>query len=323
MSFEGKLIRYASAFAVAVSAGCSSTPEAMFTPTLTAQPPSLAELEMTRVAPLTTPGAIDKAVIATSKSFVTEGWRNSVERGFPLEAINSAVEVEIGAVVKTVDGNKAIFGIGSGNLMHIDGYWILLTAGHVLDNTEYELNSIKQIWLKRDNSLPNPGRMYFPSSEFGVATARSNGVDFGIVIFSDEIVSSKHLSMFNQESALKKEQLYFGQEPLYGPYFGVGHPGLTEPDPTITFDAYVPKFIPRPGGLEIALVPSLVLGGCSGGGMFVEIDGQFYYVGPVSENFGPDPLLADVTYVASLGVLGQSEFDKLVERAKIDFSSKQ
>lgn len=331
MSFEGKLLRGISALALTVAAGCSAisprpryypTPEATFTPTLTAPPPSLAELEMTRVVPLTTPGAIDRAVIATSKSFETEGWRNLVERGFPLEAINSAVEVEIGAVVKTVNESKAIFGSGSGNLMHIDGYWILLTAGHVLENTEEGMNSISQIWLKRDNSLPNPGRMYFPSSEFGVATAKIYGVDFGIVVFSDEVINSKHLSMFDQKLALTKEQLYFGQDPYDVPYFGICHPGLTDPDPTIIFDAHVAKFIPRPGGLEIALVHSLVLEGCSGGGMFVEIDGKFYYVGPATGNFGPNPLLADVTYISSLGVVGKSNFDKLVETAKADLEAK-
>lgn len=332
MSFEGNLLRGICAFTFAVATGCSPispksrdypTQEDTFTPTLTAPPLSLAELEMTRVAPLTTPGAIDTAVIATSESFVAEGWRNLVERGFPLEAINSAVQIEIGAVIETENGSKVIFGNGSGNLMHIDGYWILLTAGHVLDNTEYGMSLINQIRLKRDSSLPNPGRANFLSpKEFGIATANSNGADFGIIVFSDEVINPKHQSMFNQELALKREQLYFGQELVDGSYFGICYPDLTNPDPTITFDAHVAQFIPRPAGSEIALVNSLALAGCSGEGMFVKIGSQFYYVGPAIADFGTNPLLADVTYVSLFGVGGQSEFDKLVETAKADLKAK-
>ena len=54
-----------------------------------------------------------------------------VERGFHEKAVDSAVKI----YSHTETFSEKYF-VGSGNLMHIDGYWVVLTAGHMLKNED-------------------------------------------------------------------------------------------------------------------------------------------------------------------------------------------
>lgn len=284
--------------------------------------PSLspAEAEMTRVAPLTTPGAVEMSVIQTSEAFLNLGWKEWAIRGFPLSAINSAIGIEVESVTRTKNSG-AIINLegGSGNLMHIDGYWVLLSAGHVLENNMYVPKSIDHILVMRDASLPNSGTVDLFQQDFGVATTVNKNMDFGIVVIPDSVMLHNGGNIFKPEMALKVEQMYFDGNVLDSLYYGICFPWVTNWQPSVFFEARLPKFVSQPSDSHMILNKMIPLPACSGGGQFVKTNNKDLYVGPVVANYGLNPLYVDSAVVTKISALGKSGFLKLIESAKEDY----
>jgi hypothetical protein len=293
----------------------SETPTLTPTITLTPYPREVIDQQMTKIAPLTTPGAVDVAVVATSEAFTTEGWKNAVEHGFPMIAINSSFEVGF------LTGDFGGIG-GSGNLTHVDGYWVVLTAGHLLQGDErtnaLKGNQILGLELSRKISLPSPSYILLSPSEFGLASAGNSGIDIGVIVTPDKNIDQSYSAF-----ALTRQQLYFGEHPLDSVYAGLCFPGITAGYPTLISDAgLTPYMNPLYSKSTFIIDRSLISRGCSGGGIFVKKDGEFLYAGAIKGSSPTNSLVADTTLVTNLGSLGEEGLNKLIASAIADYESK-
>lgn len=329
MSVEGKIVRTVTAVALGVTVGCSEIKPILFgTPTLTATPTSTPtatlpppDIERTRVAPLLTPKVMEEAVISTSEAFIDTGWGKMIERGFPPEAIYSAVGIEILASSQIENEVRISETGGSGNVMHIEGYWVVLTARHVLTDI-FGTGDIQNITFTRGVGLPNRGKIKIYQREFGIATTGLDEPDFGVIVIPDFLIISMTDDMFNPNSALRKEQIYFGPVVKDSYYYGLCFPEITDGKPDVAYEARLPNFVDQPDARKIILGNDLSQPGCSGGGMFVKDGGDFLYVGPSISIYKDHELLAGVTNVANLGSLGEKGFDNLIQSAIEDFEAK-
>jgi hypothetical protein len=294
------------------------------TPTLSPQDKQI-YAEMTESAPLTTPGAKDKAIKATSQAYDEEGWQELERQGFPEKAINSAVQIDVDLSDEYMSAHKDMIfkSYGAcGNLMHIDGYWVVLSAGHVFKNDEdkRDINDLGTIILNRPDSLNNTSYAGFAYDEFGLATAYAQNIDFGVAVFPDDVADYKNQPMFDKDMVLNIDDLLFTENPPDGLYYGIGFPGLTDPDPTISFGARLAKSITFPN--MVVLSNDLVAPGSSGGGEFTVINGKTYYVGATVGDYGLHPVFADSAVISSVGQLGKSAFDALIKSAIDNYNSK-
>ena len=333
MSLESTIGRGVVSVALAFTASCAakvqvpeSVPAITSTVTATTRPRletpvpwlSAEKSHMTEIAPLTTPGVRDRAIFATSEAYMRNGWQYLVDRGFPLIAIDSV------AHIKAKMPNNYI-SEGSGTLMHIDNYWVVLTAGHVLDRTNVRPAEIESISLIRDASLPNPGTIKLSSNkEFGVATTPIKDIDFGILIFPDNVnrENQSGVAMLNPMKVVRRDQFNFGKPSTNDSFYSICYPQLTAPNPTILFDARMAPYF-QPSASKFALNYGLSLIGCSGAGDFVKDDkNNVWYFGPEIDVYRPGPLVADITLVAPINFLGEEGFNKLLQQAIDNYNSK-
>ncbi len=269
----------------------------------------LRNAEMTRVAPLSTPGAIDSAIKATSQAVGAEGWESMVKRGFPEKAINSVVQIDL------FDSESGNCISGSGNLMHINGYWIVLTVAHAF----YSPSDMLQI--SRPNGFDNNGETLFLQGEYGVAIAPDEQFDFGVIVIPDEIIESKDENVFNEKTALKLNDLAFYKDLPDVPFYGVSFPSLTSPNPTVSFGSRIAEFA-KPIRGAVVLADNLSKGGSSGGGEFAKIGDEFLYIGPIWSTID-HPVFLNSTLIFNIGELGRSGFDELIKTAIDNYQVKQ
>lgn len=328
MSKERSLERVVVAASLAVAAGCSkislktpddtptssATPTATFTPmptaTFTPLPPTLNPwaAEMTRIAPLTTPGAADYAIISTAEAFKRSDIKEIEAEGVPEVAINSS------AVVSIFD-KKCNIEQGSGTLMHISGYWVVLTVGHLFNNDCINLNELRGVQIERLGNLPNLNSVFFPGGFFGYSTAKDRGIDFAVVVIPDDNGNKIFNGMFDQKKTLQWDQLFFGKIPIDDNYSAICFPGITGKLPTVSIGSRVQKFDPWYNKSTLVIDNSLIAPGCSGGGMYVTTAGETFYAGPIQANNLGDSWRGDATYITTLSSVGEDGLRSLIIKA--------
>ena len=255
MSVEGNIARAAALALIGLGVGLARSK------IQSSNPLSPADIERTRVAPLTIPGAFDRSMAATQEAFSEQGYPSLIEKGFPEIAVTSAVNVYI-------QYENAPYSLhGSGNLMHIDGYWVVLTAAHVIDfeNKNFDPDIVSLIRISGDKSLPDWTDTFLSHSEFGIATSRDKNVDFGVLVIPDENVPATENEIY-KNIVLTRDQIYDWQGPLESNYYTLCFPGK-ERNPTIVFDGELADYMGKPVTPSwISIKGAILQNGCSGVG---------------------------------------------------------